>query len=66
MQFKDYWDQMPSAKKAEFAKACRCSKGHLRNVAKGYRKASAALSYLIEKASMGLVPKETLRPDFVW
>ena len=66
MEFKTYWGNIPGKRKDEFARACRCSKGHLRNIAGGFRKASPKLAYFIERASNGVVRKETLCPDFQW
>lgn len=66
MKLKEYWDQIPAKKKKEFAKACNCTVGHMRNVANGYKRVSTTLAYRIDKATNSVVSKETLRPDFQW
>ena len=66
MKLKEYWDQIPAKKKKEFAQACNCTVGHMRNVANGYKRVSTTLAYRIDKVTNSVVSKETLRPDFQW
>jgi DNA-binding transcriptional regulator YdaS (Cro superfamily) len=45
---------------------CGSSAPHLRNVAYGYKHASAELAINIERESKGAVPAESVRPDVDW
>jgi DNA-binding transcriptional regulator YdaS (Cro superfamily) len=49
-----------------FASACRTTRGHMQNVAYGYKKAAPSLAVAIERESAGVVRCESLRSDVDW
>lgn len=66
MEFKMFFLSLPVKGRVRMAKQCGVSVGHLRNIAYSFRKASPLLAVKIEKASNGMVKKETLLPDVKW
>lgn len=49
-----------------FARACGTSVGQLKQIAYGYRRASAGLAIEVDRCSEGAVTCEELRPDIRW
>ena len=54
------------AERDQFADLCGTTMGHIRNVSNGWRKAAPALCAAVERATGGVVPCESLRPDLAW
>ncbi|WP_342030476.1 transcriptional regulator [Pseudomonas syringae] len=57
---------LDSAQFAELATACETSVGQLKQIAYGYRRASAGLAISIDRNTEGRVTCEELRPDIDW
>lgn len=66
MDFRAYLSKLlPDAREA-FARRCKTSAGHLRNVAYGSRPCSPELAIEIERESGGVIPVELLCPAVDW
>ena len=63
MDLKQYLSELAPAERDIFAKQCRTSAGHLRNVAYGDRTASTELAVCIERESGGEVTRIEMFPD---
>lgn len=63
MRLKKYFFDMDSAGRDSLASSCGTTRGHLQNVAYGYRDASPNLAVCIERATNGAVSRRDLRPD---
>jgi DNA-binding transcriptional regulator YdaS (Cro superfamily) len=66
MDLKTYLETLTMKEREDFAKRCKSTAGHLRNVSYGYRSCAESLAISIEKESGGKVRCETLRPDVDW
>ncbi|RYH29606.1 MAG: hypothetical protein EON54_22410 [Alcaligenaceae bacterium] len=60
MALKNYLSRLDPAARHAFALRCGASKGHLLNVASGYRTASPDLAVAIERESVGEVAAEAV------
>ncbi|WP_341674975.1 hypothetical protein [Niveibacterium sp. SC-1] len=65
MELRDFFLGMTAAERLDFARRCRTTPGHLRNVAYG-KPCGENLAIAIDRESAGKVPVETLRPDCDW
>ena len=63
MELKTYLAAMSTDAREDFSKRCGTTRGHLQNVAYGYRPCSPAIASAIEKATAGEVTRKELRPD---
>lgn len=66
MKFKAYWLGLPVLEREAFAKKCKTSVGHLRNIAYGDKPCGESLAISIERESQRSVACEDLRPDVDW
>ncbi|RTL35399.1 MAG: hypothetical protein EKK49_07435 [Rhodocyclaceae bacterium] len=66
MDFKTYLFKLPVAERVLFARRCKSTYGHLRNVAYGHKPCSAELAMEIERESKRAVPCESLCPGADW
>jgi DNA-binding transcriptional regulator YdaS (Cro superfamily) len=66
MKFKAHWLGLPVADREAFAKRCKTSIGHLRNIAYGDKPCGESLAIAIERESQRSVTCEELRPDVDW
>ncbi|NMZ77512.1 helix-turn-helix domain-containing protein [Pseudomonas nitroreducens] len=66
MDLLEYMKPLASQELEAFASACKTSIGQLKQVAYGYRRASAALAIEIDRVTAGSVTCEQLRPDIDW
>lgn len=62
MELKTYFSALTVAEREEFAANCKSTRGHLQNVAYGYRVASAELAVAIEQRSHGKVTRREMFP----
>lgn len=62
MRLKKYFFDLDSAGRDSLARSCGRTRGHLQNVAYGYRDASPNLAVCIERATNGTVSRRDLRP----
>lgn len=63
MDLKKYLAEIGAREEALLASACKVTKGHLRNIASGFRAASPSLAAALESASCGFVTRQDLRPN---
>lgn len=66
MDFKTYLFGLPVAAREQFAKRCKTTYGHLRNIAYGFKPCSAELAMEIERESVRVIRCESLCPDADW
>lgn len=64
--FTEYWQSLTSAQKLELAASCGTTKGHLQNVAYGFKSLADGLCVAVEAHSRGQLRCETLRDDISW
>lgn len=65
MDFKTFFFSIPVAERANFARRCKTTAGHLRNVAYG-KPCSAELAIEIDRESGGNVAAESMCPIADW
>lgn len=63
MSLKSHLTSIAVPEQERLALDCRTTLGHLRNVAYGFRIASAALASALEHRTSGAVTRKDLRPD---
>jgi DNA-binding transcriptional regulator YdaS (Cro superfamily) len=63
MQFKTYFKNLPIDEREAFATCVKSTKGHLQNVAYGYRPCSPALAVAIEFETKGEVTRVEMLPN---
>ena len=66
MKLKTYISNVAAYLRDPFAIECGTSKGHLLNVAYGYRACAPELAVAIERATSGAVTRQELRPNDFW
>lgn len=66
MLLKPYLFSLPMDHRIAFARRCRTSYGHLRNVAYGQKPCAPELAIRVERESGRAVRCETLCPDVDW
>ncbi len=66
MELRLFLAQMSLAERETFAKRCKTTPGHLRNVSYGCRTCAESLAIAIERESKRKVRCEELRPDVDW
>lgn len=59
---KTYYFALNAEGREAFVRACGVTRGHMQNVAYGYRAVSAELAAAIERESRGTVTRRKLRP----
>jgi len=60
---KNYWDALTKPEQNALAKKVGSSRGYLRLVFNGYKKAGFSLAQRLEEETAGAVTKSQLRPD---
>ena len=63
MNLKTYMASLAPTERDVFAESVVSTRGHLQNIAYGYRTCAPELAVLIEKATNGAVTRQELRPD---
>ena len=63
MQFKNFFKNLTIEERIAFAVRVKSTKGHLQNVAYGYRPCSPALASAIELDTNGVVTRPEMIPD---
>lgn len=63
MQFKNFFKNLTIEERVAFAMRVKSTKGHLQNVAYGYRPCSPALASAIELDTGGLVTRPEMLPN---
>jgi hypothetical protein len=66
MDLKPYFFGLPPAERGAFASNCGTSRGHVQNIAYGFRKATAELAARFELHSGGVVCVEVTLPGHHW
>lgn len=64
--FTEFWQGLSSAQKLELAASCGTTKGHLQNVAYGFKSLADGLCVAIEAVSRGQLHCESMRTDIAW
>jgi DNA-binding transcriptional regulator YdaS (Cro superfamily) len=63
MDLKTYFFSLDAEGRDAFASKCGTTRGHMQNVAYGYREPSTELAVAIERESVGSVRRQDLFPD---
>lgn len=66
MRLLDFLKTLRPSERGAFAARCGTSRGHLTNVAYGYKPCGESLAIQLERETAGAVTVEELRPDVPW
>jgi DNA-binding transcriptional regulator YdaS (Cro superfamily) len=64
MNLKAYLSSLDPEKRERFAANCGTTKGHLQNIAYGFRTCATDIAVSVERESKGVVTRQELREDW--
>lgn len=66
MTFQDFWNALPHGERRRLADKLRINFARLSSIAHGRVRCGAVTAIKLERATGGLVPKETIAPHVNW